>query len=128
MRDLCKKHPKGVEIVEPNIFHKDLATCIGMRLQPSNIEDLILGYVSAEYRHHYRLLKTLEEGVNVAMRKLKYVAQRFESKHRMMPCIYIDGVDLLAAKNEEAFLRLISYAKEFANDRLLHIVVVSLGF
>ena len=32
----------------------------------------------------------------------------------------------LPQKNEEAFLQL--YAKEFANDRLLHIVLVSLGF
>ena len=55
IRDLCEKHLKGilyVEIIKPIIFHKDLATCIGMTLQPSNIEDLILGYLSAEYRHH----------------------------------------------------------------------------
>lgn len=42
-----------LEIVEPKVFHKDLATCLGMRLGPSNIEDLILGYISDEYRHHY---------------------------------------------------------------------------
>ena len=51
-RDLCEKHPKGVlyvDIVEPNVFHKDLATCIGMKLQPNNIEDLTLGHVPAEY-------------------------------------------------------------------------------
>lgn len=44
--DLCEKHPKGVlymEIVEPEVIHYDLATCMGMRLWPTNIEDLILG-------------------------------------------------------------------------------------
>ena len=37
MRDLCEKHLKGVlyvEIIEPNVFHKDLAACTRMRLQP----------------------------------------------------------------------------------------------
>ena len=43
----------------------------------------------------------------------------------LMTCIFIEGVDLLAVENEKPFLRLISYAKEFANDRLLHIVMVS---
>ena len=43
----------------------------------------------------------------------------------MMPCLFIDGVDLLAAEDEDAFLRLVSYAKEFANNRLMHIVLVS---
>ena len=42
-----------MEIVELKIFHKDLATCLGMRLRPSNIKDLILGYILEEYRHHY---------------------------------------------------------------------------
>ena len=42
----------------------------------------------------------------------------------MIPCLFIDGVDLLAA-DEDAFLRLVSYAKEFANNRLMHIILVS---
>ena len=54
--DLCERYPNGVmylEIVEPNMFHKDLATWLGMRLHLSTVEDLILGYIYAEYRHHY---------------------------------------------------------------------------
>ena len=56
---------------------------------------------------------------------LKDVAQRFTTKNNLMPCLFIDGVDLLAAADEDASLRLVSYAKEFANNRLMHIVLVS---
>ena len=99
-------------------------TCLGMRLRPNKVEDLILGYISEEYRHHYRLPTNLEEGVNMVMCALKHTAERFINKHGMMPCLFIDGVDLLAAQNKKV-LRLVSYAKEFANNRLLHIVMVS---
>ena len=112
--DLCEKHPKGVlymEIMEPEVFHYDLATCMGMRLQPTNIEDLILGYISAEYRHHHQLPEKLVQGVNTIMGILKEAAQKFKDKHGMMPTIFIDGIDLLAAHDEKVFLRLLSYAK-----------------
>jgi len=70
VKDLCEKHPKGVlyvEIVALHMFHKDLATSIGMRLVPTKIEDLILGYFSEEYRHHYKLSTNLEEAVDMVM-------------------------------------------------------------
>lgn len=56
---------------------------------------------------------------------LKDAAERFMNKHGMMPCVFIDGVNLLASENEKVFLQLVSYAKEFANNRLVHIVMVS---
>ena len=40
-------------------------------------------------------------------------------KNNMMPCLFIDGVHLLAVADEDVFLR--STAKEFANYRLMHI-------
>jgi len=43
----------------------------------------------------------------------------------MVPCLFIDGVDLLTKKNKKMFLQLVSYAKECANNRLLRIVMIS---
>ena len=45
----------------------------------------------------------LEEGVNTVMCTLKEAAERFMYKHEMMPCIFIDGVDLLATEDERHF-------------------------
>ena len=62
--DLCKWYPKGVlymEIVEPAVFAEQLAECIGIRLGPNNLEDLVLGYISDKYRHHYNLPAELSE-------------------------------------------------------------------
>ena len=50
--DLCEWYPKGVlymEVVEAAVFVEQLAECIGIRLGPSNLEDLALGYISNEY-------------------------------------------------------------------------------
>lgn len=47
--NLCKKYPEGViyvEITEPLRFPTQLAARMGMRLGPSNMEDVLLGYLS----------------------------------------------------------------------------------
>ena len=46
----------------------------------------------------------------------------FKEKHRRYPCLFIDGVDLLAMHNREAFIKLVELAKLLANDGNLHIV------
>ena len=69
--DLCERYPKGVlymEVVEVAVFAEQLAKCIGIRLGPSNLEDLALGCISDEYRYHYNLPAELSKGVNTVMR------------------------------------------------------------
>ena len=46
----CNKHPGGVlyyNACEPRVFAKELAEAVGMKIAPSNILDLLLGYFSS---------------------------------------------------------------------------------
>ena len=60
MRDLCNKFPHGLlylEVVEPASFPTNLAKEIGMKLSPSNVLYLVLGYVFNDYRLYHDMPK-----------------------------------------------------------------------
>ena len=49
----------------------------------------------------------------------------FKKKYGYSPCLVIDGVDLIAKTDSTVFVYLIDRAKYLANEKVLHIVLVS---
>ena len=74
----------------------------------------------------YRLPRDLEhEGVSQVLDILAARAVRFREKHGRMPCLFIDGVDLLSKENPGAFVALVDKAKALASNGSLRLVLVA---
>ena len=116
-----------IEIVDPKFLGRHLAKTIGMPIGPSGLVSLALSYISETYCHYYKLPDN-GIGPNATSFVLETLAERAEAyskKYRHIPCLFIDGVDLLAKDDSDAFLRLIKMAKVYANNCILQIVFVS---
>ena len=124
----CNRFPKGVlyyNVCEPEMFTKKLAEEIGMKVGPSNIFDLILGYFSSDLFLYYHLPENKNEAVSTIIDTLASAAEKFKSKYGTTPTMFIDGADVLAKFEENVFLHLLQHAKELANEEVLTIVFVS---
>ena len=69
-------HPKGVlyyNTCEPEDFSRELAEAVGMKVGPSNILDLILGYFSSDVFVYYHLPDNQNKAVNVIFKSLSYI-------------------------------------------------------
>ena len=85
--NICRKHPEGViylEICEPESFSQRLAAKMGMRLGPSNIEDVVLGYLS---EHYYELPCGQLLALDFVLDKFKGAAIRYQGKKYSF-CVY----------------------------------------
>ena len=54
IRNLCSRHPEGVlyhEISKPSSFVTNLSKELGMKTDPENVFDLILGRITKRYTH-----------------------------------------------------------------------------
>ena len=102
-----------------------LARTIGIRLGPSNVEDIIIFYVSNSYKHFHELLSNQLMAIDKVMDTFKGAAIQFRAKYGYMPTVFIDGADLLTEHNAESFLTLLSHAKVFANLLITLFIFVS---
>ena len=112
-------------VCEPEMFTKELAEEIGMKVGPSNIFDLILGYFSSDLFLYYHLPENKNEAVSTIFKTLASAARKFKSKYGTTPTLFIDGTDVLAKFEENVFLHILQHAKELANGEVLTIVFVS---
>ena len=125
----CNKHPGGVlyyNACEPQVFSKRLAEAIGMKIGPSNILDLLLGYFSSDVFVYYHLPGDQLEAIDLIFKNLTRAAERFKDQHKgKVPTLFIDGSDVICKFERDLFHHLLQQAKELANAELLTIVFVS---
>lgn len=57
--------------------------------------------------------------------KFKRAAIRYQGKNGDIPSVFIDGIDVLAKANPDAFLRLVTHAKILANEMTARVIFVS---
>ena len=98
---------------------------MGMRLGPSNIEDVVLGYLSSSYKHYYELPCSQLLALDFVLDKFKGAAIRYQGKNGNIPSVFIDGIDVLAKANPDVFLRLVTHAKILANEMIARVIFVS---
>ena len=125
----CNRLPKGVlyhNVCEPKDFARELAEAVGMKIGPSNILDLLLGYFSSDIFVYYHLPENQDQAVNLIFKTLSKAANRFKATHAgNVPTLFIDGSDVLCKFENELFMHLLYQAKELANAEQLTIVFVS---
>ena len=125
---ICNESPKGAlyfEIVCANSFTSDLAKEICMKIEPSGVIDLVLGYISNNYKLHHELPEDKDERLSVIMNVLQKAAKVFQARYKKIPVLFIDGIDVLAKKDEELVTCILSHAKYLANQNILKIVLIS---
>lgn len=127
-RNVCMKYPVGVvyhEVFDPTSVAKGLAESFGMITKPNSIVDLALSSISDTYHHYHTIPTNPYTAIAYVMDKIAAQAIIFKKKYGYSPCLVIDGVDMIAKEDTKAFVFLIDRAKYLANDKVLHIVLVS---
>lgn len=108
------------EIDEPNYFIRGLSNEIKMKISPTTPLDLALSYVSDSYRlYHYITTESTcwFQGV------LEVVATQYVKEHGKVPVFFIDGIDLLAERDEKLCASVITLAMVLVNNNKLKIVI-----
>ena len=96
-----------------------------MKIAPSNVLDLVLGYFSSTYVMYYNLPENQKIALDIIFQTLQANANKFKSKFGKIPTLFIDGIDELAKHKEGLFVHLVTHAKRLANAGILSIVLVS---
>jgi len=125
---LCSMLPEGVlffEVREPKAFATGLAKSLSMKIAPSNIFDLFLGYFSSDYFMYYRLSEDQEVALDSIFEVLERAASKFKSAYGKMPTLFVDSADMLAKHEKGLFIHLVAHAKRMANAGILRVVFVS---
>ena len=133
VREICNDYTSGVlymELSDSESFNRVLAKTIGMDLEPTSWFDVIsvlLCYTIGfkDYIGYFELPKNEGEATTFILNALEERAIIFREKHHFVPVIFIDGIDVLAKFNEEAFVKLVTRAKYHANTGTIQIVFVS---
>ena len=86
--------------------------------------DLALSYVSTSYCHYHQLPESQVAGLDMVLKVLSDVAKLYTRKSGKVPLLCIDGVDLLAKRDEKLCSALISLPKPMANTNILKVVLV----
>jgi hypothetical protein len=126
----CNQDPMaGVlyyEIADPSFFPERLARKIGMKLEDdTDIFDLIAEKSGLDKLvNFYKLPQELPLAMSFVLDTLAERGADFRKIHYRMPCLFIDGVDLLAKQYSEVFDTLVDLAKYYANNGMLRIVLV----
>ena len=124
IREAHRQNPKGslyFEIGGVRMFPWELAEATGVRIEPT-FWSLVLGRIFPSSLGYYPLPSDYIKSLEVVIKSLAKRAAVFKEKHGRSPCLFIDGVDLLAKHNHEAFIELVEIAKSHANDGNLRIV------
>ena len=126
--EMCNRHPKGVlyyEIGEPKNFVNGLSKSIGLKTSPTTVLDLALGCISQSYKFYYSLPPDQIAGLDMILEVLANAATLYSRKFGEIPVLCIDGVDLLAKREEMLCEALITLAKVLANSNKLKLVLIS---
>ena len=128
LRKMCCRDLEGIlylEICDPRYISLDLRDAVGMIQTPTWPIDLAFTYVSGDLYAQYHKIPSDYSGVTYVLQEITKHANQFKSKHGRMPALVIDGIDLVATKDETAFLDLVDRAKFFANSGIIKLVFVS---
>ena len=71
-----------------------------MKIHPSSIFDLVLGYFSFDYFMYYRLAEKQEVAIRTIFEVLEKAARQYKLNHGKIPTLFIDGADVLAKRKE----------------------------
>lgn len=102
-----------------------LAKELKMKIAPSNIFDIVLGYFTTTYTLYYTLPVDQAEAFDIIIANLKSAAEKYRAIHGRVPALFIDGADLIAKNEQDLFLRMLVHAKDLANEGDLTIVFIS---
>ena len=128
VRAVCNEAGNGVlyyEIGVADTFTRGLSQEIGMKLSPTGIFDLFLGYISQVYCHYHILPENQIAAIQRVFEVLQRSAGVYTKKYQHMPVVFIDGVDILAKHTPKLCEALITLAKILANNNILRVVLVS---
>ena len=78
-----------------------------------------------EGTHYHVLPKSQKGAIGYVLDKVAKESVTFKEEHGFVPCLFIDGVDLLAKEDQAAFIALIDRAKHLSNSNTSRIVLVS---
>ena len=125
----CKQNPFGVlytNIVYGGELVGNFARDTGVPIKSNGLFDFIARHFSNDHIHHYKLkgVDVFEDILDI-ITILSKQAQLFTIKYNQMPCLFIDNTDLFAKDYPSQFPKLVSLAKEYANEGILRIVFVS---
>ena len=90
----CNNHPGGVlyyNACEPQVFAKELAEAIRMKIGPSDILDLLLRYFSSDVFVYYHLPEKQVEAISLIFKNLTKAAKRHKAHKGKVPTLFIDG-------------------------------------
>ena len=111
--------------MEPEVFSKNLAKTVAIKITPSSIFDLVLGYFSSDYFMYYQLAEKQEVAIRTIFKVLEKAARQYKRNHGKIPTLFIDSADVLAKRKEDLFVQLVYEAKVLANAEILTVVFVS---
>ena len=127
----CNRNPHGVLYTELNTgnFVKEFAEQTGVPIEPRGLFDFVAKHFANEHVHYYKL-ESLDDKDHFGafleiITILSEQAREFKKKHNQVPCLFIDGADLLAKKFPSRFHELVAKAKIYANKGILRIIFVS---
>lgn len=84
-------------------FTSDIAKEIGMKVARSGVIDLILGYMSNNYKLYHEMPEGNDkESLATIMDGLQVAAMKFKAKNQEMQFLFIDRIDVLAKKERRA--------------------------
>ena len=124
-------NPKGVIYVElkglkeNHSFVSEMISQLGLKVKPTGIIDLLLGYLSSSYISHHQLPGDSWASVDYIFEILIRASKMHKLKHHQMPVMFIDGCDASAKGNATGFERLVYLAKVLINDKTLRVVFIS---
>ena len=124
IREAHRQNPKGslyLEISGEEMLPELLAETAGVRIKPT-FWSIVLGRIFSSSLGYYPLPSDFIQSMVVVIHILAERAAVFKEKHGRSPCLFIDGVDVLARHNREAFMKLVDIAKLHANIGNLRIV------
>ena len=89
-----------------------MAEACGIKLRPSGVFHLLLSYIPGRRYVHYHVLPKSRKGtIGYVLDKVAKESVTFKEEHGFIPCLFVDGVDLLAKEDQAAFIALIDRAK-----------------
>ena len=86
-----------------------------MKTEPTSAFDLILSYISPSYCHFNQLTGNQVSSLDKVIGVLSKVVKKYIDKFGKIPVLCIDGVDLVAKKNEQLCSTLVALAKLMVN-------------
>ena len=130
IKSLATEFPRGVfyYLVDHDVdFAENLARAVGLKTAPEGVLDYALSWLNPAYTPPLYRLKgepmTVKAGV--LCRIIKDAAERYTKRYGDMPVLFLDGCDILAKRDASVVETLIQFAKTFADDRVMTIVLVS---